>query len=181
MTDRERTIKTLLYQNPDKIPFAPGAPRKSTIERWRGEGLPESVAWFDYVCDKINVPVPKKAPYPPATVDFRMIPWFEEKILDHMDGHYVIQDWMGAILEIDDKYDYTYIRNAIDFVTRRWIKCPVETLEDWAEMKKRYDPDAPARVAALNPDEAARLDARDDFFSININGPFWQLREWLGF
>ncbi|OQA30800.1 MAG: Adenylate cyclase 1 [Betaproteobacteria bacterium ADurb.Bin341] len=49
-----------------------------------------------------------------------MIPTFEEKVLEHKNGHYIVQDWMGAVTEISDKYDYTYIRNAIDFVTRRW-------------------------------------------------------------
>jgi uroporphyrinogen decarboxylase len=88
---------------------------------------------------------------------------------------------MGSILEISDKYDYTYIRSAIDFVTRKWIKCPVETHADWAEMKKRYDPDAPQRVSGLTPDEARQINARDSFLSVHVNGPFWQLREWLGF
>jgi len=36
-----------------------------------------------------------------------MIPEFEEKVLEHRDGAYVVQDWMGAIVEISDTYDYT--------------------------------------------------------------------------
>ncbi|MCL2775551.1 MAG: hypothetical protein FWD71_19735 [Oscillospiraceae bacterium] len=102
-------------------------------------------------------------------------------MLEHKDGHYIIQDWMGAILEISDKYDYTYIRNAIDFVTRRWIKCPVENRDDWEEMKKRYDPDTPQRVKEFTPGEVRQINERDSFLSVYINGPFWQLREWLGF
>jgi len=110
-----------------------------------------------------------------------MIPWFEEKILEHKNGAYIIQDWMGSILEISDKYDYTYIRNAIDFVTRRWIKCPVETRDDWAEMKKRYDSDTPQRIKEFAPEEVRQINERDSFLTVHVNGPFWQLREWLGF
>jgi len=174
-------LNTLLFQNPDKIPFEPGGPRKSTVERWQTEGLPKDMGWWDYVCDKINIKLPQTKPAPGVWADFRMVPWFEEKIIEHSGGRYIIQDWMGSILEISDKYDYTYIRNAIDFVTRRWIKCPVENREDWAEMKKRYDPGTPQRVKTYTPEELTQINGRDSYLSVQVNGPFWQLREWLGF
>jgi len=182
MTYRDLYLKTLLFANPEKIPFEPGGPRKSTLERWHSEGLPKDISWFDYVVrDKLNLTLPQSKYIPFLHPDFRMLPWFEEKILEHKNGRYIIQDWMGSILEISDKYDYTYIRNAIDFVTRRWIKCPVENREDWHEMKKRYDPNSPQRVKEFTPDEIAQINNRDNFLAVHVNGPFWQLREWLGF
>ncbi|MCL1793024.1 MAG: hypothetical protein FWG34_04055 [Oscillospiraceae bacterium] len=182
MTQRDLYLNTLLFSNPEKIPFEPGGPRKSTIERWQSEGMPKEVNWWEYVVrDRLNLTLPQSKPVPPFHIDHRMIPWFEEKVIEHKDGHYIIQDWMGAILEISDKYDYTYIRNAIDFVTRKWIKCPVETHQDWMEMKKRYDPETPQRVKALTFEEVRQLNGRDSFLSVHVNGPFWQLREWLGF
>jgi uroporphyrinogen decarboxylase len=181
MTNREMYIKTLLFGNPAAVPFEPGGPRKSTIERWQSEGLPAGADWREYVYGEIGMAAPRADTIPEFKPDFRMIPWFEEKILEHRDDSYIIQDWMGSILQISDKYDYTYIRNAIDFVTRRWIRCPVETREDWAEMRKRYDSGVPGRVPALSGDEVTRMNGRDSFLSVQINGPFWQLREWLGF
>ena len=182
MTNRDNYLNTLLFSNPEKIPFEPGGPRKSTIERWQKEGLPKDMNWWDYVVrDKLNLTLPQSKPIPSLWPDFRMIPWFEEKVIEHKDGHYIIQDWMGAILEISDKYDYTYIRNAIDFVTRRWIKNPVENHDDWLEMKKRYDPNTPQRIKEFTPDEVKQINERDSFLSVHVNGPFWQLREWLGF
>ncbi|MCL2519205.1 MAG: hypothetical protein FWF15_11645 [Oscillospiraceae bacterium] len=181
MTNRDLYLDTLLFKNPARIPFSPGGPRKSTIERWQTEGLPKDMNYFTYVCEKIGIELLPSKPIPGFHADFRMIPWFEEKILEHKDGHYIIQDWMGSVLEISDKYDYTYIRNAIDFVTRRWIKCPVESREDWEEMKKRYDPDTPQRVVQLTPEQVAQINDRDSILSIQVNGPFWQLREWMGF
>ena len=182
MNYRDLYLDTLLFSNPEKIPFEPGGPRESTLKRWQSEGLPTDVNWLDYVCDKINLPpMPQSKPMPNVWADFRMIPWFEEKIIEHKDGHYIIQDWMGAVLEISDKYDYTYIRNAKDFVTRKWIKCPVENSDDWAEMKKRYDANTPQRVKNFTPEEVQQINERDRFISVHVNGPFWQLREWLGF
>ena len=180
-------LETLLYGNPAKIPFDPGGPRKSTVERWHGEGLPKDVYWRDYVCDKINIALPQPKPYRYIAAEQRMIPMFEEKILEHKkhetgeEGSYIIQDWMGSILEISDKYDCSYIRYAIDFVTRRWIKCPVENHDDWLEMKKRYNPNTPERVQTATPDEVRQINERNGYYRISFNGPFWQLREWLGF
>jgi uroporphyrinogen decarboxylase len=181
-------LNALLYGNPAKIPFEPGWPRESTVKRWRGEGLPENTGWQEYVAEKINLPsLPMPGfgfgsePIPDVRVDFRMIPWFEEKILEHKNGRYIIRDWMGAILEIDDKFDYTYIRYAKDFVTRRWIKCPVENYQDWIEMKKRYDHAAPQRVQEFTPGEIKQINRRGRFIFVSVNGPFWQLREWMGF
>ncbi len=76
-----------------------------------------------------------------------MIPTFEEKVLEHRDGHYIVIDWMGAVTEISDVYDYTYIRNAKDCDAQghRW---PVENRADWEEkIRWRYDPADPARLS----------------------------------
>jgi uroporphyrinogen decarboxylase len=110
-----------------------------------------------------------------------MNPTFEEKVLEHKDGHYIVQDWMGNITEISDEYDYTYLREAKDFVTRKWHKFPVENRADFEAMKQRYRPDDPVRYP---PDFAAlvpALRARDYVSRLCVSGPFWQLREWCGF
>lgn len=52
-------------------------------------------------------------------VETKMRPTFEEKVLSHQNGHYIVRDWMGAVMEISDRFDYTYIRTAKDFVTRK--------------------------------------------------------------
>ena len=44
---------------------------------------------------------------------------------------------MGAITEISDEFDYTYIRAAKDFVTRKWHRFPVQSRQDW-EQRFRY-------------------------------------------
>lgn len=182
MTQRERYLETLLFGKPDRIPFEPGGPREKTLKRWREEGLPQQGNWFDHLCAVIGIESERpKNPVVQPDVSFRMNPTFEEKVLEHRDGHYIVRDWMGNITEISDEYDFTYIRDAKDFVTRKWHKFPVETHADFDEMKKRYDSEDPIRYPADFDDRVRPMKEREHLTSIMFAGPFWQLREWCGF
>ncbi|HOJ39237.1 MAG TPA: uroporphyrinogen decarboxylase family protein, partial [bacterium] len=157
-------------------------PRESTLATWHRQGLPENVNWFDYLKHLLGLP---EEPVRKQPVDFKLsfdlIPPFEEKILEHRDGHYVVQDCKGAVVEISDRYDVTYLRSAKDFVTRKWHKFPVETAADWEEMKKRYNPDSPERYPEDIEATAAALKDRDYVLGIGFSGPFWAMRDWCGF
>ncbi len=182
MDHRERFIETLLFGTPDKIPFEPGKPREKTLKRWQEEGLPKNRHWFDYLSEIIGI---ENNPYDhellQPDINLKMNPMFKEKVLEHKDGHYVVQDWMGNVVEISDEYDYTYIRQPKDFVTRRWISFPVNNREDFEEMKKRYNPDDPVRYPKDFRNRIKQLTDRNYIVSIQIRGVFWQLREWCGF
>jgi uroporphyrinogen decarboxylase len=180
VTSRDRYIKTLTFGHPDRIPFDPGGPRESTLAAWRQQGLPPHRGWRAYLLEQLGIPPdPAHADVSPG-VSFRMIPEFEEKIIAHRGGHYIVQDWMGAIVEISDDYDVTYLRYAKDFVTRKWHRFPVQTRADWEKMKLRYDPRDPNRFASDFDVRCLALRDREYVVGINFNGPFWQLREWLG-
>jgi uroporphyrinogen decarboxylase len=190
MTHRERFLETLLFRAPDKTPFSPGGPRESTLAAWRRQGLPEDRNYMDVVHELVDAKRAEKGlppgeyrarkPWADLGVSFQMIPAFEEKVLEHRDGHYIVQDWMGAITEISDRFDYTYIRSARDFVTRKWHKFPVQTWADWDAMKWRFNPADPKRFPADFEDRCAKLRDRDYPLVLHFNGPFWQLREFCG-
>ncbi len=180
MTHRERFIETLTFRKPDKIPLLPGSPRESTLKRWRAEGLPEGRDYCSVLLETLGIEEEPQGEKIDLEVSFKMIPQFEEKVLEHRDGHYIVQDWMGAIVEISDRYDYTYLREAKDFVTRKWHKFPVENYSDWEEMKKHYSPDSPGRFPENFEERCSKAQHRDYVLSIGFNGPFWQLREWCG-
>ncbi|MCM8825076.1 MAG: hypothetical protein NC937_02840 [Candidatus Omnitrophica bacterium] len=181
MNFRERFIASLDFSKPDKISFIPGGPRESTLRRWRSEGLGENQDYMEALCSIIGIEYKKPDTSKYISVSFAMNPIFEEKILKHEEGHYIVQDWMGAIVEISDTYDLSYLRAAKDFVTRKWHKFPVETRNDWYEMKKRYDPYDPVRLPQ-NFDELAIANKNRTWLqSLSFHGPFWQLREWCGF
>ncbi|MEI6083535.1 MAG: hypothetical protein WCS70_04465 [Verrucomicrobiota bacterium] len=182
MTERERYIATLTFAQPDRIPFQPGHGRQSTLRAWQQQGLPATVTDYQaYLRQVLGIPPATSEEIVEPGVDFRMIPQFEEKVLERRPGTLVVQDWKGNICEISDEFDVTYLRNAVDFVTRSWIKCPVETRADWEDLRHRYDALDPQRFPADWTNRCRQLQARDYPSGLILSGPFWQLREWLGF
>lgn len=180
-TPRERYLTTLHFGQPDKVPLQPGGPRESTLEAWHRQGLPQDASWHEHLMDLLGIQMPTTQPRTALGVSFIMIPTFEEKVLEHRNGHYIVQDWMGAITEISDTYDYTYIRRAKDFVTRKWHRFPVQSRQDWEEkIKWRYDPHDPKRFPEDFEARCAALRKRDYVLMLSFSGPFWQLREWCG-
>jgi len=181
MTDRERFIETLLFGKPDKIPFNPGEPRESTLKTWHKQGLPEKADWNKYLREKIGVePLLPRKQSADVRIEHRMIPQFEEKIIKKKERSQIVQDWKGNICEISNEYDVSYLRNPIDFVTRRWISCPVSNRNDWESMKTRYNPDEPSRIPKNITEIGKKLKNRNYVIGFEFPGPFWQMREWLG-
>jgi hypothetical protein len=183
MNRRTRFIETLLFRNPDRIPLMPGEPRESTLKRWHQEGLPEGKHYYEALMEILGYPNEK----PPGEmidpgISFEMIPPFEEKIIEHKNGHLIVQDRRGAIVEISDQYDFSYLRTSgKDFVTRKWHKFPIKNEEDWEKMAPRYDPRSEGRYPSDFLQSCTSWANRDKILSVTFNGPFWQLREWCGF
>ncbi|MHB1155781.1 MAG: uroporphyrinogen decarboxylase/cobalamine-independent methonine synthase family protein [Phycisphaerales bacterium] len=190
MNDRERWVSVLLFEEVDRIPFEPGYGRESTLRRWHQEGLPPDVAdYHAWIRKMLHIPSGSEQASVCPGVDFTMIPRFEEMVIERRPapagsqgpGSLIVRDWKGNICEISDAYDVTYLQSPRDFVTRSWLKCPVESRTDWADMKRRYIPDDPRRFPADYSERCPRLRDRDYPSSLTVNGPFWQLREWMGF
>jgi hypothetical protein len=180
MNPRERYLEALLFGHPDYIPFTPGWPRESTLAAWVTQGLDHSTHFLGALAAELGIPRISLESTTSAPISTRMIPTFEEKVLSHEDGHYIVQDWMGAITEISDTYDYTYIRNARDFVTRKWHSFPVHGPEDWEKVAWRYQAGSPERYPADWLETASELQDSGLAVVLSINGPFWQMREWVG-
>lgn len=181
VNERERFIETLLFGNPDKVPFEPGNPRESTIKRWLSEGLTDGTKWNSEIRNIIGIEPVSSNERKQLKVIQEMIPIFEEKVIEELDDTLIVQDWKGNVCEISKTFDVTYLRIPRDFVTRRWLKCPVENREDWENMKSRYNPDDPARIPSDMKEIGESVKDRDYVMGVQFNGPFWQLREWLGF
>ena len=180
MTDRQRYLETMLFGKPDRVPFSPGGPRESTMKKWREQGLPEGVDWHVYMREQISIE-PASPGGPGVWIKHTMIPEFEEKLIEEREDSLIVQDWKGNVCEISNRFDVTYLRSARDFVTRKWIKCPVENWADWEQMKTRYDADDPSRVPANIEELGKQIADRTWMVGVGVHGPFWQLREWLGF
>lgn len=182
MNPRERWLATLLFEKPDRIPLTPGGGRASTLAAWHTQGLPEGIKDYnEYAYRQVGGTRDWPAGGPGFAINERMIPTFEEKVITVTDHSQIVQDWKGNICEIGREFSPAHLRHAIDFVTRRWISCPVASRSDWEAMKDRYRADDPARLPAQAPELARRLNDRTWPVEWHFSGPFWQLREWVGF
>ena len=182
MNPRERFLETLRFGQPDYIPLTPGHGRESTRKRWYSEGLPRhetNIALYAY--RQAGGTQNADFGFESFPVNERMIPQFEQKVIERKEQSQIVQDWKGNICEIGNEFTVEYLNNATDFVTRRWIKCPVENRADWEEMKKRYQPENPSRFPENPAEKGALLKNRTQPVGLHFSGPFWQLREWVGF
>lgn len=180
-TPRQRFRKTLRFDSPEKIPFEPGWPRESTLAAWRIQGLPKDADWLNYLLDQLGLPPEAAYTQVNLDVDLAMLPPFEEKILEHRAAHFIVQDQMGAVVEISDQFDLSYLRSARDFVTRRWHSFPVTRRKDWDEkIRWRFDPSDPRRFPADFAAQCQAAQASAQVIALTLNGPFWQLRDWCG-
>jgi uroporphyrinogen decarboxylase len=182
MTERERFLETVLFGSADRVPLEPGHGRRSTREAWYVQGLPTEVSDTNhYAYQQAGGTLAWPRGGPGFDVNERMIPQFEELVLERRERSQIVQDWKGNICEISSEHRVEYLRNPVDFVTRRWIRCPVETRADWAKMQARYDPEDPSRFPEDTAALGKQLAGRDWVVEVSLAGPFWQVREWVGF
>jgi len=179
MNIRQQYKDTILFGNPSKIPLFLGGPRESTLKAWKNQGL--KLPHLQAVQEILGLPDEAFPTMEYINVLTSMIPEYEVKILEHKDSHYLIRDHMGAIVEISDEFDESYLMFPKDFVTRRWHKFPVENRENWQEIKKRFDPETLERFPSDFSEKISKWKNREHLLNLVINGPFWQLREWCGF
>ncbi|MHB9034866.1 MAG: uroporphyrinogen decarboxylase family protein [Anaerolineae bacterium] len=180
MQPRERYLETVLFGHPDHIPFIPGWPRESTLAAWHTQGLDPAVNFLAALAGELQLPHSAFESTISLPVSTRMNPTFEEQVLAHENGHYIVRDWMGAVTEIADTYDNTYIRTAKDFVTRKWHRFPVQGPADWEQLAWRYRAGDADRYPADWAAYSQEVKASGLALVISLNGPFWQMREWLG-
>lgn len=182
MNARQRMLQTQLFDHPDRIPLAPGGGRESTLRNWHHQGLPTEVRDYnEHAYRLVGGALEWPAPGPAFAVNERMVPEFEEKVIEELPDSRIVQDWKGNVCEIGKQYTVAYLRYALDFVTRRWIRCPVENRADWESMMQRYDAGEPSRLPADAEALGRKLAGRDYYLALSFSGPFWTLREWVGF
>ena len=170
MTPRERFIKTLTFDNPDRVFYRFGDPRESTMDAWYLQGLPRtSGAEFpDFVgMDPLvrNVPV-SSGLFPP----------FESRIIKEDENGRIWMDAMGIVT-----HDAGKLLKTPGFNTRTFISHPVKNRDDWPAMRERYDPHSPERFPDDWDKRAAKLRQRDWAVGLAVPSLYWRTRDWLGF
>ncbi len=169
MNGRERFVRQMKFERVDRpLRYETLAFWGSTIERWRGEGLPADVAPADYF--EMELPV-----YLPVNCGFTTLPYvppFERKELERTDRHVVFQDAAGVV--------YRQLVERAETSMPQWLRFPVETARDWEKMRdERLDPDEPSRY----PDWAEmrqKYGGRDHALGLTICGAYGTPRSCMG-
>ena len=151
MTHKERFLRYMRHEPVDRFPVWVGGPRESTLEAWKKQGLtPELLENFVEFIGidpsrtgrfiDTRLPAPKGV----AHHDTGMRPRFEERTIEVVGSKKIWIDDMG-VKRLDKVRQDTP-----GFVTRSYLEFPVRDRDSWLEMRKRYDPNDPARILPLD-------------------------------
>jgi len=118
MNSRERILKTLRHEEPDRVPIH-DSPWLSTISRWQKEGLPA------------EIPVEEYFDYEMVLFKADLTPRFPIKVIERTDEFIVETTPFGGVR-----------RNFRDYsTTPEVIEWPVKSRPDWDQIKERLTPD----------------------------------------
>lgn len=173
MNQRERWLATMHFQPVDHVPDREFGYWVETLDAWHAQGFPAYVT-SDERADIFfgfegTLSAPLTHPY-----DNQLIPPFEYQILEKDDRHELIIDTDGA-----QKLIFTDGRSRIP----KFVKFPIETREDWLEIKRRLDPAAPGRFPQEAEWEAWKARAKQSTqpLQISVASLFGRIRDWMGF
>jgi len=118
MTSRERILKVLRHEEPDRVPIH-DSPWAATVQRWHEEGLPEGVSPAEYFGYEI------------VSISCDLTPRFPVETLEETEEYIVQRTATGAIN-----------RNFRDFsTTPELVDRPIKSKEDWPPIRDRLYPD----------------------------------------
>ncbi|MCL5995453.1 MAG: uroporphyrinogen decarboxylase family protein [Chloroflexi bacterium] len=141
MNERERFLATAQFQPVDRtFLLAPWA-WPATVERWRGEGLPEDAdlaAYFETDCEQ-GVPLTMQGPYGP-----HLHPPLERTVISATAEYSIVRDEEGNCVKL--------FKNDPMQSMPEWIEYPMKNRQDWESI---IQPRLDARVPGRRPDGAA--------------------------
>ena len=172
MTGRERFLRLVAFQPVDRgFNYELGV-WSETVERWRGEGLPQDLprwgvhGYFGF--DRLDI-MEASLPLHPL----EMVPPFEVQVLEE-DERYVVQ-----------RHSDGHVSRALKAGTSmdQYLSFPVQSRGDFEEIKKRYDPYSPERYPAHWDELKRSLVDRDFPLQLTRRGRFGlfsAMRSWMG-
>jgi len=177
MTERERYLRTMNFEEVDRFPFYELGIWGQTYERWLKEGLPEEELRGDWLRGEPKFAGLDKRDFIP--LDLGPIPGFEE-VVEESERYVVFLDRWGqkrrALKEGEARGTRASMDTFLDFF--------VKTREDFLEFKKRFDPKDPTRYPKNWEEMKRRWRERDYPLYLTENcgfgGLYWNLRQMMG-
>jgi len=178
MTSRERFHACMNYGPADRAPNHEVGVWVQTKHSWRDEGLAvDDLNWDWFVGEERWGFDPREY----FDVRFDMIPPYEEKVISRDGDTEIIQRANGVISKALVTGAAEGMRASMD----EYLRFPVETPEDFRELKKRFRPSSATRYPAYWREfQLEGWKRREHVLVLGKNcstlGFYWRGREWMG-
>lgn len=176
MTLRERFLAVMEHQSVDRVPNWELGVWPQTRERWIKEGLPAEKFQWNWFFGEDEIGLDRREFVP---VNMGMIPHFETRIIEETDRYEIIQRGDGRITKALKEGSINGARTSMD----QYLRFPVETVEDFRELKKRYDPSEARRYPEDWRSKIPTWRQRDHVLILGLNcciGFYGIARGWMG-
>jgi len=178
MNDRERFLRVMDYGRFDRVPNHELGVWPQTVQRWLGEGMAEGCMHFNWFVSEDFIGLDRREYIP---VNFSMIPPFETEVLEKTDRYEVIRKGNGVVTKALVEGTVGGGRMCMD----QYLRFPVETPEDFRDLKKRYIASDHRRYPAnWKTQMLPAWRDRDYVLVLGHNcaacGFYWRAREWMG-
>jgi len=167
MNDRERLVRTMHFEEVDRLPWWEMWYWAETLERWYDEGLPRNVDLREYFG------VDRREWVPIRSVNSTLIPPFEEETLEETEEFRIFRDSDGITKQVFKKADG-------QTSMPHWVDFPVKDRKSWEKFKGRLNPDSPERYPADWEQKKKAWKDRDYPLIIDCGSIYGKLRNWIG-
>jgi len=178
MTNRERFLALMDYKPLDRVPNHEVGVWTQTADRWTAEGLdPYNHNWDWFTGDPaFNLDVREY-----IWLNLGMVPPFEVEVLERTDEYEVLRHGNGIVTKALLKGTVRGMRMCMD----QHLRFPVEDLEDFRALKKRYIAGHQSRYPTCWREiMLPRWKNREHVLVLGQNcstlGFYWRAREWMG-
>ncbi len=167
MTRRERFIRTMTFDSPDRPATGDYLVYESMRERWESEGLPKGAdynEYFGFDFDPFRWQVP---------VNWRIDPFYDDEVIEETEDYIVRRQGHGEVVR--------YLKNSPPPAMPQWISYPLKSRADWDKFKKRLDPNSPGRLPANFAEMVAEYKKRDYPLGMwGAGSSYGVMRDWWG-
>lgn len=179
MNGLERFIAVMDYKPVDKVPNYEAGVWGQTVDVWQKEGLDITKVSWDWFTGDEYFGMDKRWFFP---VNLGMMPAFEYCVLESTDRYEIIRDSEGRTRRALKEGTAHGTRMCMD----EYLRFPVENIEDFRQIKKRFIADIDKRYPAGwdTPGEIEKLRNRTIplIFGQNCStlGFYWRARDFMG-
>jgi len=174
---KDRYYRTFTYQDVDRVPDVEFGYWAQTIRRWLKEGLPLQLTpeeTEDMFSRKLNNYFGFEHEGRGIPILTHMNPSFEEEIIERRGTSVIMRGRDGILAQ-------RFLNDVDESSIPHFIKFPVETPDDWLQIKQRYRFDDPIRkVPNDSLEKVRRAQVSSQAIRVYLDGFYGQLRNWMG-